>query len=100
MIDLSTSSRAHLKKLLAYLGESVFYGFSWYESGRSFHGYGSRLLTKSEWIEFMGILLLSNQKDLKPTVDPRWIGHRLIGGYSALRWTKNTYHYLNFPSKI
>lgn len=100
MVDMSTNARAHLSKLRAFLDSETFYGFSWFESGRSFHGYGSRLVTHVEWIAYMGQLLLSNQKDLKPTVDPRWIGHRLIAGYAALRWTKNTEHYLGMPKKI
>ena len=100
MIDMSTQSRAHLQKLRFFLQEDLFHEFIWFESGRSFHGYGSSLLTHDEWISFMGQLLLSNQKDLKPTVDPRWIGHRLIAGYSALRWTNNTFYYLKYPTLI
>ncbi len=78
MVDMSTSARAHLEKLKLFLDSETYYGFVWFDSGRSFHGYGSRLVNHDEWISHMGQLLLSNQKDLKPTVDPRWIGHRLI----------------------
>lgn len=97
MVDMSTSARAHLEKLKPFLDSETYYGFIWFDSGRSFHGYGSRLINHDEWVSHMGQLLLSNQKDLKPTVDPRWIGHRLIAGYSALRWSKNTSHYLKMP---
>lgn len=100
MADMSTPSKAHLQKLKSFLDNETFYGFVWFESGRSFHGYGSRFINDHEWITYMGQLLLSNQKDLKPTVDPRWIGHRLIAGYAALRWTRNTYHYLRLPSQL
>lgn len=100
MVDMSTSARAHLSKLKDFLDTETFYGFVWFDSGRSFHGYGSRFVTSTEWITSMGQLLLSNQKDLKPTVDPRWIGHRLIAGYAALRWTRNTDHYLRLPNRI
>ena len=100
MVDMSTGARAHLEKLKSFLDTKTYYGFVWFESGRSFHGYGSRLIRQNEWTTHMGQLLLSNQKDLKPTVDPRWIGHRLIAGYSALRWSKNTQHYLKMPQKI
>jgi hypothetical protein len=100
MVDMSTNARAHLSKLRAFLDTETFFGFTWFESGRSFHGYGNHLLTHEQWISYMGQLLLSNQKDLKPTVDPRWIGHRLIAGYAALRWTRNTEHYLKLPQKI
>ncbi len=100
MVDMSTGSKAHLEKLRSFLDAETFYGFVWFESGRSFHGYGSRFVTNSQWITYMGQLLLSNQKDLRPTVDPRWIGHRLIAGYAALRWTRNTEHYLRLPQRI
>lgn len=100
MIDMSTASKAHLSKLMELLGEQLFNRFAWFSSGRSFHGYGSDLMSQSEWVRFMGTLLLGNKKDLKPTVDPRWIGHRLISGYSSLRWSKNTSHYLGLPNRI
>lgn len=100
MIDMFTPSKAHLQKLIEFIGRNLFFSFAWFASGRSFHGYGGNLITHSEWIKFMGTLLLSNQKDLKPTVDPRWIGHRLIAGYSSLRWTKNTSHYLGIPVRV
>lgn len=100
MVDMSTSSKAHLEKLRAFLGDNLFYKISWYESGRSFHGYGETLLSEIEWVQFMGLLLLANQPKLEPTVDPRWIGHRLLAGYAALRWTKNTHHYLGVPVSI
>lgn len=100
LVDMSTGSRAHLSKLKAFLDVETFSGFVWFSSGRSFHGYGSKFVTHDAWIRYMGQMLLSNQKDLKATVDPRWIGHRLIAGYSALRWTKNTEHYLRLPSRL
>lgn len=100
MIDMSTPSRAHLLKLRPYIGDDSFSSFSWFSSGRSFHGYGSYLVNHAAWTQLMGILLLANQKDMKPLVDPRWIGHRLLAGYSALRWTKRTSYYINTPTHI
>lgn len=100
MIDMSTSARAHLEKLRAFLGDNFYQQISWYASGRSFHGYGTELLSQENWYQFMGLLLLANQPNLEPTVDPRWIGHRLIAGYAALRWTKNTSQYIGVPSKL
>jgi hypothetical protein len=100
MVDMSTGSSAQLAKLRPFLGEELFETFRWYRSGRSFHGYGARLATASEWTTLMGLLLLANQRGLPPTVDPRWVGHRLIAGYSALRWTKNTPHYITLPEEI
>lgn len=72
-------------------------GFSLYESGRSFHGYGNGLLTNDQWLQFMGSLLLLNKPSGYKLIDERWVGHRIMGGYSALRWSKNTSHYKRFP---
>lgn len=100
MVDMSTSARAHLEKLRIFLGDNVFQRIAWYASGRSFHGYGESLLERDEWVKFMGLLLLANQPRLEPTVDPRWIGHRLLAGYASLRWTCNTSSYLKLPQSI
>lgn len=99
LIDMSTGSAAQLEKLKPFLRE-MFAQFRWYRSGRSFHGYASTVITVEAWAATMGILLLANQKGLPPTVDPRWIGHRLIAGYSALRWTKKTEHYIEEPRAL
>lgn len=56
-------------------------------SGRSFHLYLGTLFSQTEWVSFMGRVLLLNLRDQPPTVDPRWIGHRLMAGYGALRWS-------------
>lgn len=100
MVDMSTSAKAHLEKLRAYLDYEFFQRISWFTSGRSFHGYGEDILSEGDWIKFMGLLLLANKPRVEPTVDPRWIGHRLLAGYSALRWTRNTAHYLTLPSRM
>jgi hypothetical protein len=97
MIDMSTSARAHLQKLRPFLSAALPGEISWFLSGRSFHGYGDQLICSSDWVKLMGALLLSNQKEMKPTVDPRWIGHRLLAGYSALRWTRRTSFYITEP---
>ncbi len=49
-------------------------------SGRSYHYYGRELKTQEEWVDFLGRALL-----LSPIVDPRYIAHRLIDGWSILR---------------
>lgn len=72
--------------------------FNIYNSGRSYHAYGNRLLTTQEWYQFMGSLLLLNKPSGFKLIDERWIGHRIMGGYSALRWSKNTSHYKKFPT--
>jgi hypothetical protein len=73
-------------------------GFNIFESGRSFHAYGNRLLTNEQWIQFMGSLLLLNKPSGYKLIDERWIGHRIMAGYSALRWSKNTSQYKKFPT--
>jgi hypothetical protein len=100
MVDMATSSKAHLEKLRVYLGDHFFQQIAWFSSGRSFHGYGEDLLQEPDWVKFMGLLLLANKPRMEATVDPRWIGHRLLAGYAALRWTKNTSYYLVQPSRI
>jgi hypothetical protein len=52
------------------------------ESGRSYHFYGTSLLSETEWIEFMGRSLL-----FAPIVDSRFIGHRLVDGWCRLKVT-------------
>lgn len=99
MIDMSTGSAAQLHKLRPVIGHK-FFDFTWYKSGRSYHGYGVTLINERAWCAFMGELLLANQIGRPHTVDPRWIGHRLISGYSTLRWSKNTQQYLDFPRKL
>lgn len=72
-----------------------------FETGRSLHGYGSKLLNLAEWHEFMGRLLLVDQiKRENPIIDTRWVGHRIIGGYSALRWSNNSGKYLSLPRRF
>lgn len=99
MIDMSTGSAAQLAKLKPILDKD-FDSFAWFKSGRSYHGYGAALIGHDEWIRLMGKLLLANQIGVPHTVDPRWVGHRLIAGYAALRWTKNTSHYVDIPKKL
>ncbi len=97
MIDLATRAVGVISKILNVLPDELVNKMIWFESGRSFHGYGTYLITPESWIHLMGRLLLANQPQQHPVVDPRWIGHRLIAGYSALRWTKNTEDYIQIP---
>lgn len=71
-----------------------------FSSGRSFHAYGLCLLEPKEWFEFMGRLLLINPPGDLQYVDTRWIGHRLIGGFSSLRWSCNTSNYKKYPEYL
>jgi hypothetical protein len=67
-----------------------------FASGHSFHLYLGVLLTQAVWVKFMGRLLLLNSRDDPVLTDARWIGHRLMAGYGALRWSANTSPYTNF----
>ncbi|MGP0150810.1 primase 1D-like protein [Pseudomonas oryzihabitans] len=100
LIDMSSKSFSLLTK---YNNYTDFFSEKriktvWFNSGRSYHGYGSELLSYSDWVAYMGRLLLINTPAVPDIVDPRWIGHRLMGGYSALRWTKKTTQYKNVPT--
>lgn len=74
--------------------------FQVYSSGRSYHGYGNRLLSKDEWIKFMGSLLLLNNPGSTKIIDDRWVGHRILAGYSSLRWSRNTAQYKKYPTHL
>lgn len=88
------------KELFKILPNKIFSGLKFYDSGRSLHGYGSYRMSRKEWTEFMGRLLLANMPSAPPVVDSRWVGHRLIGGYSSLRWSANSNYYLKLPELI
>ncbi|WP_373975036.1 hypothetical protein NT239_15575 [Chitinibacter sp. SCUT-21] len=98
MIDFSISKwDSDLQFRLAHiLPRSIFNELAIFESGRSFHGYSLNKITHDEWIDFMGRLLLINPPGVC-YIDTRWIGHRLMAGYSALRWSCTTKQYLSEP---
>ncbi|HJP90748.1 MAG TPA: SIR2 family protein [Pyrinomonadaceae bacterium] len=49
-------------------------------SGNSFHYYGERLMTETEWVDFLGHCLL-----LSDFIDTRYVGHALINKECRLR---------------
>lgn len=102
LIDMSSKSFSLLNKYNNYtdIFSEKRLKTVWFYSGRSYHGYGSELLSYSDWVAYMGRLLLINIPAMPDIVDPRWIGHRLMGGYSALRWTRKTAQYKNLPTLI
>lgn len=72
-----------------------------FDSGRSMHLYGKELLDSHDvWVKFMGSLLLLNQRGGRNIIDTRWVGHRLLGGQSSLRWSNNTMQYKRYPVYI
>lgn len=81
MLDLHISSdgaaaEGAARKLLAHLGEPGYL----FNSGRSFHFYGSRTIP---WAEMA--LFLARAQLLSPVVDTRWVAHQLIEQCAALR---------------
>lgn len=103
MIDFSLSDDFNNKvfdRMSRYLSKDILLSMSVYFSGRSYHAYSTSLLSPKEWLEFMGRLLLINPPENSSIIDSRWVGHRLIGGYSSLRWSNNSKQYLGMPKKI
>lgn len=96
-LDELTSVKTVLSQLLPL---HLFSSLQYYKSGRSIHAYGSTLLKPTEWRNLMGRLLLANLPNQNPVVDTRWIGHRILGGYSALRFSCNSNNYLQYPELL
>lgn len=94
--DMSVIDSSPLKELSSHWGMA----FQIYSSGRSYHAYGNRLLDNRDWIKFMGSLLLLNKPGVYKIIDDRWIGHRILAGYAALRWSNNSSHYKKIPSRV
>lgn len=99
MIDLSTSDLTIdnirvFDEFMDYWNMDFFV----FDSGRSFHLYGTKLLLSNRtWTKFMGSLLLLNKRGGKTLIDTRWIGHRILAGESSLRWSNNSFHYKRYP---
>lgn len=100
MIDLvGTPSEQDLINIRMVFREFGIAGGSVFGSGRSFHIYGSTLISPTLLSVFFGRLLLLNDINHE-IIDSRWIGHRLMAGYGALRLTKNSTQYLSKPKFI
>lgn len=89
-----------LDRMRYLLPKKVMLNLAIYKSGRSYHAYSNTLITPKEWKEFMGRLLLINMPHCPDIIDSRWVGHRLIGGYSSLRWSNNTRQYFGMPERV
>ncbi|MDB4916370.1 MAG: hypothetical protein JWM95_4014 [Gemmatimonadetes bacterium] len=68
-----------------------------FTSGHSYHLYMDLLLSDAQWTKFMGRVLLLNPREGPAIVDNRWVGHRLMSGFGALRWSANTPPYTQPP---
>jgi len=71
-----------------------------FDTGRSFHGYFPDLLPEHAWSKYLGQLLLFNEDEHRSMIDTRWIGHALVRGFSALRWSHNTNRYQAMPRLV
>lgn len=71
-----------------------------FDTGRSFHGYFPDLIPERAWPKYLGQLLLLNEDGRSPLIDSRWVGHALMRGFAALRWSHNTDRYDAMPSLI
>lgn len=106
MIDFSLSHEHQIDEYLLYrleqfIDKKILGRMQFFYSGNSFHAYSSYILTSEEWVKFMAsLLLIDPAKRLFKIIDNRWIGHRIISGYAALRWTNNTGKYKNVPFNL
>jgi len=101
MIDFRGSvTKGRCEIIMKVLGEDKYKQIWLYESGKSYHGYICSLIDENEWRWFMGTLLLLNFPGKEEIIDWRWVGHRLRGGYGALRWSCNANSYLRLPRKV
>lgn len=97
MNDLTINIYHRLKYFIDY---KILSNMIFFSSGNSFHAYSSKLLTHKEWLNFMGSLLLINSPNSPINIiDDRWIGHRIMSGYSSLRWSNNSGTYKAIPRK-
>jgi len=74
--------------------------FVFFDTGQSFHGYLPDLISEDTWLRYLGRLLLLNEHDGPPVIDTRWVGHALMRGFAALRWSHNTNRYLAPPRLV
>ena len=103
MIDFAAEPQVVLgavDRLRMFLPRHVYQSLALFGSGRSLHGYSTTLLSPKEWLELKGRLLLANVRGAPELTDTRWIGHRLLGGFSSLRWSWNTQQYVAAPRRI
>jgi hypothetical protein len=68
-----------------------------FETGRSFHGYFPDLIPEHAWPKYLSQLLRLNEHEGSPIIDTRWVGHALVRGFTALRWSHNTNRYGAMP---
>lgn len=100
MIDFASKNLEKIEVNIAKLGHRIPGALILFDSGSSFHAYGTTLICEGGWRGFMGNVLLCNTGNESNVVDQRWVGHRLIAGYGALRWSCNTKNYSRLPELV
>ncbi|MFT3743068.1 MAG: hypothetical protein QM785_02125 [Pyrinomonadaceae bacterium] len=85
---------------LVPVNKEIYHNPTFYGTGNSLHGYYFCLLGEERWRNFLGQILLCNYPPHAgdEVVDSRWVGHSLIHGFSALRWSRKTDKYKAVPS--
>lgn len=86
--EVLSGNLAKIEEFLRLFGQKGAILFS----GKSYHYYGIELLSQEEWLVFLGrCLLFCDPKDPRYVyTDIRYVGHRLIDGYTNLRISKET----------
>jgi hypothetical protein len=100
MIDfVNVAPWQEIQTRLQHISDKIGRNIWLYSSGRSLHGYYFVLMDEPSWYRFLGELLLCNSRDRFPAelVDSRWVGHSLVHGFSALRWSQNTRRHSSLP---
>lgn len=99
MVDFAAKV-AQQDDVISWVSQRLGVAVRLFDSGRSFHAYGTEPVSRRRWVQLMGILLLANMPDEPPLVDSRWVGHRLLAGYASLRWSQNSPRYLATPTSV
>lgn len=83
MVDFHSASSAVNQQVVTGVVERLFpEGCFLLESGESYHAYGTRLMSETEFRTFLGTALL-----FAPIVDRTYLAHQVIEGRCALRLT-------------
>lgn len=80
LIDLGVQIGPEGQAMAVEAMEALGMGGLLFESGRSYHFYGTKPVTQSDLVR-----LLARAQLLSPIVDARWVSHQLIDGRCGLR---------------
>ncbi|WP_234305344.1 primase 1D-like protein [Deinococcus ficus] len=101
LIDFATNKLEFVKdSMMPIMKEFRIDRVDIYDSGQSYHVYMHSIRTSYSWNKLMGRFLLINQRNMPEVIDSRWVGHRLLAGYSTLRVTNRGKGYKSAPSFV